>query len=266
MLANFHTHTTFSDGKNTPEEVILFAVENGFESLGFSDHGYTSYDERYCMKDTLGYIKEIKRLKEKYQDKIEIYLGVEEDSRALQNRVDFDYIIGSCHYAEIKGKVYPFDSNYDYFTKVIKMFNGNALNFAESYYKHFCEYIRKRKPDIIGHFDLLTKFDEREQDRFLSEPKYWGLAEKYTMEALKSECIFELNTGLISRGFRSLPCPHERLLYIIAKNGGRVTLSSDAHCIENLNGQFKEMKQLLKAVGFQEYYILKKGVFQKISL
>ena len=75
MLANFHTHTTFSDGKNTPEEVILFAVENGFESLGFSDHGYTSYDERYCMKDTLGYIKEIKRLKEKYQDKIEIYLG-----------------------------------------------------------------------------------------------------------------------------------------------------------------------------------------------
>ena len=46
MLANFHTHTVFSDGKNTPEEVVLGALEKGFRGIGFSDHGYTPYDLR----------------------------------------------------------------------------------------------------------------------------------------------------------------------------------------------------------------------------
>lgn len=41
MLANFHTHSTFCDGKNTPEEIVLAALEKGFVSIGFSSHGYT---------------------------------------------------------------------------------------------------------------------------------------------------------------------------------------------------------------------------------
>ena len=61
MLANFHTHSTFCDGKNTPEEIVLAALEKGFVSIGFSSHGYTPYDLRYCMKDTDGYIADIKR-------------------------------------------------------------------------------------------------------------------------------------------------------------------------------------------------------------
>ena len=80
MLSNFHTHTSFCDGENTPEEVVLSAIEKGFSSIGFSSHGYTEFDLRYCLKDTKGYITEINRLKEKYRNKIEIYLGVEEDA------------------------------------------------------------------------------------------------------------------------------------------------------------------------------------------
>ena len=68
MLANFHTHSTFCDGKNTVEEVALAAIEKGFCAIGFSGHGYTDYDLRYCMKNTDGYIAEIKNLKEKYYD------------------------------------------------------------------------------------------------------------------------------------------------------------------------------------------------------
>ena len=30
MKANYHTHTVFCDGKNTPEEIILAAIEKGF--------------------------------------------------------------------------------------------------------------------------------------------------------------------------------------------------------------------------------------------
>ena len=72
MLANFHTHSTFCDGKGTPEEVIIAAINEGFDAIGFSGHGYTEYDLRYCMKDVVGYITEIVRLKTAYKNKIEI--------------------------------------------------------------------------------------------------------------------------------------------------------------------------------------------------
>ena len=52
MLANFHTHSTFSDGKDEPEEIIKYAIECGFDALGFSDHAFMDHDRRYCMKDT----------------------------------------------------------------------------------------------------------------------------------------------------------------------------------------------------------------------
>ena len=39
---NLHTHTTYTDGKNTPEEVVLEALARGFDSVGFSEHSYLS--------------------------------------------------------------------------------------------------------------------------------------------------------------------------------------------------------------------------------
>lgn len=266
MLANFHTHTTFSDGKNTAEETVLCALEKGFCSLGFSDHGYTEYDLRYCMRDESGYLAEIKRLKEKYKNQIQIYLGTEEDSHALVNRDNYEYIVGSCHYIEKDGKCYPFDSRYEFFNECLELFGGDEMALAESYYSHFCEYIKKRKPDIVGHFDLITKFDEKQKDRFLHNEKYWERAEKYLENAAQSGCIFEVNTGLITRGHRTSPCPNERLLRVLKRSGARVTLSSDSHAVENLDGWFTQAKELLREVGFDGFYVLYDNEWKKISL
>ena len=266
MLTNYHTHTAFCDGKNTAEEMVLSAIEKGFSAIGLSGHGYTPYDLRYCMKDTAGYLAEARRLQEKYKKRIQVYVGVEEDSYSLLNRADYDYIIGSSHYVSVGGQCYPFDSNYSYYEKALALFQEDTAAFAESYYQNFCRYIRARKPDIIGHFDLVTKFDETQVDRFLHDEKYWKTAEKYMVEALKADCIFEVNTGLMTRGFRSLPCPHERLLYLIRKNDGKVTLSSDAHQAETLDFGFAEVKKLLKELGFTETFVLYDGKWQKTTI
>ena len=66
---DLHVHTTYSDGKNTPEEVVRYAIDKGFDVIGFSGHGYTPFDLRYCINDMSGYIAEIKRIKEKYKNK-----------------------------------------------------------------------------------------------------------------------------------------------------------------------------------------------------
>ena len=160
MIANFHTHTTFCDGKNTPEEIVLSAIDKGFSAIGFSGHGYTGFDLRYCMKNTDDYITEIIHLKKKYKKDISVYLGIEEDCFSLVDRNKFDYIIGSSHYFLINNQYYPIDSSYEHFQKCLKAFDYDVISLSENYYSEFCDYINNRKPDIIGHFDLITKFKE----------------------------------------------------------------------------------------------------------
>ena len=42
-LQNLHTHSTYCDGKDTPEEIINAALDMGFDSVGFSSHSYMHY-------------------------------------------------------------------------------------------------------------------------------------------------------------------------------------------------------------------------------
>lgn len=263
MLANYHTHTSFCDGKNTPEEIVLYAIEKGFTSIGFSGHGYTPFDLRYCMKDTEGYIKEISRLKDKYNKKIEIYCGVEEDAFSYVDRESFDYIIGSSHYFNIDEKYYPIDSNYDYFKKCLEAFNYDVVKLAEAYYSAFVGYISKRKPDIVGHFDVITKFDEIDTQRFLNNNEYLKIAEKYLRKATEVDVIFEVNTGAMARGIRKTPYLGENLLYILRQNEGKVILSSDSHSVNTLDYYFDEMECVLRDIGFDCVYELYKGEFRK---
>ncbi|MCJ7691005.1 MAG: hypothetical protein MUO60_17055 [Clostridiaceae bacterium] len=37
-MLNLHTHTIFSDGYHTPEELILSSIEDVVKILGISDH------------------------------------------------------------------------------------------------------------------------------------------------------------------------------------------------------------------------------------
>ena len=135
MLANFHTHTVFCDGKSTPEEVVLSAIQKGFSAIGFSGHGYAPYDLKCCMTDTEGYRQEILRLRDRYRNEIEIYLGVEEDAFYSVDRSRFDYIIGSCHFIRLHDKYYPIDSKYEFFKDCLALFEGDPLRFAEAYYR-----------------------------------------------------------------------------------------------------------------------------------
>ena len=263
MLANYHTHTDFCDGNNTPEEVVLYAIDKKFDVIGFSGHGYTPFDLKYCVNDMQGYISEIKRIKEKYKSKIQICLGIEEEIFTLQNRQSFEYMIGSSHYFCVGSKYYPIDSNYECFKECLEVFEYDIIKLAKTYYETFCDYILKRKPDIIGHFDLITKFDEIDGYRFLKNEEYLKMSEHYIGEALKSEAIFEVNTGAISRGFRTAPYPHENLLHIMKKNDAKLILSSDSHAAETIDFHFEETKKILRDAGFEYVYVLHDGTFKK---
>ena len=71
ILRDLHVHTTYCDGQNSPEEMVISAIDKGLECIGFSGHSYTFFDTRYCIKKEkiADYISEINALKEKYKDK-----------------------------------------------------------------------------------------------------------------------------------------------------------------------------------------------------
>lgn len=266
MLSNFHTHTVFCDGKDTPEEMILTAIEMGFDSLGFSGHGYMDFDQSYCMLDTEGYLDTLRKFKEKYKDKIEIYAGVEEDAYCPVDRDRFDYIIGSCHYVVKNGVYYPLDCSMDGFKNALGVFDNDHLTMADSYYSYFCDYLKRRRPDIVGHFDLITKYDEKMGSLFLSDPDYHKLAEGYIESVADIGCFFEVNTGAIARGHRTTPYPYENLLYILKKHGTELVLTSDCHNAKDLDCSFDTVKAYLKDMGFDHMNTLYGGKFIKYSI
>ncbi len=263
MLCNLHTHTVFCDGENTPEEVVLTAINKGFTSIGFSGHAPVDF-EAFGMTDLDGYIDNINELKLKYKNKIQIYLGIEEDALCpVKNRNDFDYIIGSHHYIDFDDKILPVDLSYGEYKKILSCFNDDAVKFAERYYFRFCDFILKYKPQIIGHFDLITKFDERDNCFLLSNKEYNLTAEKYLSSVINSGCLFEVNTGAISRGYRTNPYPSENLLYLLKKADAGIIISSDAHNSENIDFNFKETESYLKDIGFKFTYIMYNNEFIK---
>ncbi|MBO5733721.1 MAG: histidinol-phosphatase [Clostridia bacterium] len=269
ILSNLHTHTVYCDGKNTPEEMVLTAIRKGFSSLGFSGHAYTPHDDSYCMTpdNTLKYIDEINLLKEKYKDKIEIYLGCECDLYSLIDRSKYDYTIGSVHYVKTPdGNLHPIDHTEDIMIDVVnKYFNSDFYSYIKSYYEAASQ-ISKLKPDIVGHFDLVVKFNEGNKYFDQTSKKYLYLAFD-AMDAVIPHCdLFEVNTGAISRGYKSTPYPDALLLKRLLEKGADITLTSDCHNADFLDCHFQEAQQLLKEIGFKSAYILQGGKFVEQSL
>ena len=65
LLKDLHVHTNYCDGKDNPRDIVLAAIGMRMKTLGFSGHGYTDFDESYCMskEGTKEYKKEIRDLK-----------------------------------------------------------------------------------------------------------------------------------------------------------------------------------------------------------
>lgn len=53
LKADFHTHTTYCDGKNTPAEMVKAAYDMGFTDFGISGHGdYSPAEPGFGMTDS----------------------------------------------------------------------------------------------------------------------------------------------------------------------------------------------------------------------
>lgn len=249
QLHNFHTHTVYSDGHDTPEEMISAAIGLDFTALGFSDHSWAKAEEDYCMspEKIREYYAEIRGLREKYGDKIKIYAGIEQDSESALPEYDYDYVISSVHEMVRRGISMPVDESADKQRALVsELFGGSYLDFARSYFEKVTENVMRNKTDIVGHFDLLTKFSLAPED----DEEYIKSALEAAGECVKYCRTFELNTGAIARGLRSVPYPAGFIADEIKRLGGRFIVTSDCHYRAKLNCWFNEAEDFLSSHGF----------------
>ena len=216
IKSNFHTHTTFCDGKSTAEEMVQRALELGFDRLGFSGHCYTWFDPEFHM-DTEAYFAELHRLQEAYRGRLEIFCGLEGETLGHGEGYEkAEYIIGSTHYLKTGEEFLSFDNTEEELTRMCReYFGGDYYRLCRAYFETTAKTIdsirenlkrqqeclltspknagkgaaadaegpgngvtEKRSAPLMfaGHFDLVTRFNDAMHFVDEEDPRYLGPA------------------------------------------------------------------------------------------
>ena len=163
------------------------------------------------------------------------------------------------------------------------------LELAELYFDTVSSIVESTDCDIIGHFDLITKFTEGWgfgpagnvvsrarcgaaefiSDLFDTSDERYIAAWKKAIDRIFDDCaeryrkgyrnrleklgileagdkpVFEINTGAISKGYRTAPYPSADQIAYIKDKGGVLILSSDSHAAGTICSGVEEFANLV---------------------
>lgn len=290
LKANYHTHTTFCDGSDAAEAVVQEALRRGFTHLGFSGH----MDPGVSM-DYDAYAQEICRLQAAYRDRIDILRGAELDNvydpscvagaeaRGSAEAVPgAEFTIGSTHFVPVPGSsVWSASAafgthregseNWDLIgvdgdisllhDQCRQYYGGDFYALSADYYRFEAMVAARLHPTFIGHFDLITRFNDLSRadgGHFLDETSdRYLLPARQAMEALVPYGLpFEINCGAVNRRRKKELYPRPELLRHLHTLGGEIVISADAHQKELLDGGFEEAMELARWAGFTHTNLL----------
>ena len=250
MKTNYHTHTVWCDGQDTPEAMILSAINKGFDILGFSSHSTYPADNA-CTVPRLklpGYFAEVRELAKKYAGQIKVLCGIEADyipgttdpDRSRYAEFQPDYIIGSVHYVIASdGERVPVDHTPELLHEGLRChFGGDVKAYLQTYFAQEREMVERFDFDILGHPDLCRKFNEKHP--YFDETADWYLHELELLADAVAESgkLVEMNTGAISRGWLNDAYPSAAFRDILRKCNVRFVLNSDSHAADTLDCAF----------------------------
>ena len=262
ILSNPHTHTDFSDGRDTPRSQVERALALGFRALGFSDHAAQDVDAFTGMprEREADYQGAVRALAEEYAGRIRVHLGVELDSEfGIADKKNYDYILLSCHYVR-KGNARALVDCRPRRDRVFAVrdeaYGGNGEAMAADYFLRLGARALEERPAILGHFDIVKYFNG---DGSLYDPQS-PVVRRAWREALamvrESGALLEVNTGGMARGYVSEPYPAWDILRVWRDMGGGVILGSDCHDARLMDFAFDGVLARLRAEGFASVWEL----------
>ena len=245
-LTNFHTHTTYCDGECSAQEMLEAAIAQNMEAIGFSVHSHLDSEPDWTIdkKEMQLYVGELSNMQGDYEPKIRVLIGIEQDYWSREEDCDIEgieYKIGSVHSLIEEDTTW---SSVDYkpentATCRDKYFDGDIYKMVERYFELVGDIYERTHCNIVGHFDLITKFNNLPNNEYnlfidVNDERYINAEQKALEKLSKAPVIFEINTGGMSRGYTTAPYPSERVLQYLGEHKIPVIFASDAHTTDTL--------------------------------
>jgi len=260
---NYHTHSQYCDGKEELSAYVEEAIKKGFPAIGFSGHAPMPFYTEWTIKQEnfADYLEEVQELKVEYKDKIQVYSGLEIDYIKELTGVEkfkdckLDYTIGSVHFLGSfpNGEYFGIDHTGEKFERGLQgIFFGDIQELVIYYYRKINEMIASNPPDVIGHFDIIKKFNLN--NRFFNENDNWyrDTVSECLNQVAKTGCIVEINTRGVFKKLCDDFYPSHWILQRCKQLKIPVMINGDAHHPSEIDSLFVPVAQKLKQIGFTE--------------
>lgn len=276
-LTNYHSHTSYCDGKAPMEEFIIEAIRQGFSSYGVSSHAPLPFLTRWTIDDSTAtelYLQEFHRIKKLYSDRIDLYVGLEIDYMDEQNNpandyfqnLPLDYRIGSVHLLHsTRGEIIDIDTRPEVFKEnVERHLGGDLKQVVLTYFDKLMRMIELGGFDFVGHADKISYNAQWCEPGILTQKWYQNKIYDYFTFIAEKGIMIEVNTKTLHRnGFLY---PNREHFALIHKLGIPVVVNSDAHLPELINSGRLEALKWLKEAGFKTVRQLEQGTWTDVPI
>jgi histidinol-phosphatase (PHP family) len=264
-FSSLHTHTVFCDGKDDVETMCRTAYEKRLVSIGFSAHapvGKAGLKTTWHIKDEnlKAYIDEVNAARLRWEGKLSVYLGLEIDYiKGLRSPFDsdikdlnLDYSIGSVHYlSPSHGDRFTVDGPFEEAGRgTMEGFGGDGEAMLSAYWDAVMEMIALGGFDILGHLDLVRKNNKQGRWFDADSADYMRRAEEIARAVSFAGLVVEVNTGGLNRGYVTDTYPSLAVLRLLCQYKVPVMSSAEAHRACDLDGHYRQARQLLLDAGY----------------
>ena len=251
MLASYHVHSVFSDGRSTILEHIRAALDAGLDELGMSDHYVLLGDHRAVdwsmpLDGLRDYFEEIRSASAEVEGKLVVRYGLEadydpetvEELGEILRSYQFDYVIGSVHYVD-GFNIDACKEDWDPFSQ------REVDDIIRAYWDKILRLARSGLFDFAGHLDLYKKFGQRPSTDLSKQVNT-------VLDAIAaSGMAVELNTaGWYKDVGEAYPSPE--IVRGCFKRDIPMLLTADAHHCHELTRDYQRGTRMLREAGYQE--------------
>ncbi|MBN2481506.1 MAG: histidinol-phosphatase [Bacteroidales bacterium] len=277
IWTNFHSHSTYCDGKSEPGDFVKEAFNRGFHAFGCSSHAPVPFPSHWNMplEKLQDYLSTINRLKSRYKGHIQVYTGLEIDyieghwgyAGSFLKELPLDYRIGSVHYLDRlpDGSFFCFDGKPEgFFEKIELLYKNDFKAVIRKYYHHVRQMIKYDTPDIIGHLDKIKMHNTVR--KYFDENEKWYVRELEDTIDLISEkkCIVEVNTRGLYRHDPPMLYPSQWVLEYMFEKNIPVMINSDAHHPSEIDTGYDFAAKVLHETGWDTLRILINGAWTDV--
>ncbi len=264
-----HSGQFCNHAQNTLEDIILAYIERGFAWVGITEHIppvnndllYPEEVEAGLTADSTytrfaDYMATCRQLQQKYAAHLDILVGFETEAFqgyeafVKQLVADFspDYMVGSVHHVNN----IPFDLSPEVYRSAANMIGGLDTLYCR-YFDQQDEMLQTLKPQVVGHFDLIRKYDPNYLVR-LQQPEI-ATRIRRNLETIKElNLILDFNVRALAKGAIE-PYVARPILHQAQALGIPLVPGDDSHSVAEVGLNIAEGIAILAELGVSTEWV-----------